>query len=246
MALGPFSIKNTQSLWTIKVVENLSAKRTLHENWNILNENRTSKICLFKGCSTILHSSNKRGLCQIHKIHQHTLVTELISNNVNFLPVHLDIVDYLIEWSSRSKRAINLQYIFIDIANNILGNIPDVTTLAGETTHNGISIPTLKSLINNISLLVDKHLPDSDSASYELVSTDKGQIPAKTLLLTFSCLMLCEEANRGDRWFNKVVRKNESLTQMLGGAMPIGYYAAKSFPWGIIMSKSSVRKFVPR
>ena len=57
--------------------------------------------------------------------------------------------------------------------------------------------------------------------------------------MTFAGLVLAEEANRGDRWFNRIIRKDETKTSLLGGAMPIGYFASRMFPWGMELGKAA-------
>lgn len=158
-------------------------------------------------------------------------------------PLHTEIVDKLIEWTK--PRNYDLLPLFKDISFNILGNIPDVSTLAGETMHVGFTPPTLQNLLDEVIIIVDKHMPDYNNSSYQPLLTRQGNIPARILALTFAGLILCEEANRGDRWFNRIIRKNESKTELLGGAMPIGYFAARMFPWGIEIGKAAQR-FVPR
>jgi hypothetical protein len=157
-------------------------------------------------------------------------------------PLHLEIVDKLIEWAG--TRNFNLTPLFQDISFNILGNIPDVSTLSGDTVHNGFAPPTLQNLVNDVILIVNNHLPDFNNSSYQPLSTKQGLIPARILALTFAGLVLCEEANRGDPWFSRIIRKEEFQTEMLGGAMPIGYFAARMFPWGIEIGKAAFR-FVP-
>lgn len=157
--------------------------------------------------------------------------------------MHTEIVDKLIEWAK--TRNYDLFPLFKDISFNILGNIPDVSTLAQETNHIGFTPPTLQNLLDEVVILVDKHMPDYNNSSYQPLNTKQGNIPARVLALTFAGLILCEEANRGDRWFNRIIRNDESKTELLGGAMPIGYFAARMFPWGIEMGKAAHR-FVPR
>jgi len=245
MPIPTATIMDPNSTWRITITDRTVAGTRFHLNKNKLNFTRTLLVCSFDGCPSVIRRNRTSGLCNIHETHQHSLFLELHSPQHGMVnaPLHIEIVDKLIDWAK--PRNYDLTNLFSDISFNILGNIPDVTTLAQETVHVGFVVPTLQSLVDEVKLIVDKHLPDFNNSSYQPLQTRQGPIPARILALTFAGLILCEEANRGDRWFNRIVRKEEAKTELLGGAMPIGYFAARMFPWGIEIGKAAGR-FVPR
>ncbi len=243
-AIPTASIIDPNSQWQIIIRDLVVPGTRFHLNNNKLNYTKTSNACQFSACTTAIRRNRTSGLCDTHQIHQHSLFLELQNPQRNIVnaPLHLEIVDKLIEWAG--TRNFNLTPLFKDISFNILGNIPDVSTLSGDTVHNGFTPPTLQSLVNDVILIVNNHLPDFNNSSYQPLSTKQGLIPARILALTFAGLVLCEEANRGDRWFSRIIRKEELQTEMLVGAMLIGYFAARMFPWGIEIGKAAFR-FVP-
>ncbi len=238
------SITDPNSQWQIIIRDLVAPGTRFHLNNNKLNYDKSSNACRFSACTTAIRRNRTSGLCDTHQIHQHSLFLELQNpqHNIVNAPLHLEIVDKLIEWAG--TRNFDLTPLFQDISFNILGNIPDVSTLSSDTTHHGFTPPTLQSLVDEVILIVNKHLPDFNNSSYQPLLTKQGLIPARILALTFAGLVLCEEANRGDRWFSRIIRKEEFQTELLGGAMPIGYFAARMFPWGIEIGKAAFR-FVP-
>ncbi len=206
-----------------------------------LNFDGTHRLCQHAGCSNTIRVSRTSGLCDDHLIHRHDLLLELsdpFQNHVN-IPAHTEIIDQLIQWAK--TRNYDLTPLFSAFSFHILGNVPDVSTLAGETTHPNFSPPSLQSILDDTILIVDKFFPANNNSSYQPLNTSKGNIPARILAITFAGLILCEEANRGDRWFWRQIRKNEHKTEYLGGAMAIAYYAAVSFPWGLEIGKAANR-----
>ncbi|MEZ4805796.1 MAG: hypothetical protein R2852_10010 [Bacteroidia bacterium] len=245
MTISTSQIIDRKSNWQIKITDLTKRGTRFHANPNKLNYLKNSKLCNFGRCRNTIRSNRTSGLCDKHQIHQHSLFLELFDTTGNLVnaPLHIEIVDKLIEWAK--PRNYDLISLFKDISFNILGNIPDVSSLAGETKHTGYTPPSLQNLLNEAIIIVDKHMPDYNNSSYQPLITKQGDIPARILALTFAGLILCEEANRGDRWFNRIIRKDESKTELLGGAMPIGYFAARMFPWGIEIGKAAQR-FMPR
>jgi hypothetical protein len=245
MAIATSTIIDLKSNWTIKITDLTNPGTRFHANPNKINYLKNSNQCNFVDCANTIRANRTSGLCDTHQTHQHSLFLELYNYNGTLInaPLHTEIVDKLIEWAK--PRNYDLYPLFQAISFNILGTIPDVSTLANETVHRAFTPPSLQSLLDEVAVIVDKHMPDYNNSSYQPLITRQGNIPARILALTFAGLILCEEANRGDRWFNRIVRKDESKTELLGGAMPIGYFAARMFPWGIEIGKASQR-FMPR
>jgi hypothetical protein len=206
-----------------------------------LNLRGLHKSCQYNECKAVIRSNRKSGLCDLHQSHAHDLLLKLRdpSNKQINIPSHIEIIDQLIKWAK--TRNYDLTPLFSALSFAILGNIPDVSTLAGEIKHSNFNPPSIQTLLDETILVVDRFFPESNNSSYQPLSTTKGSIPARILAMTFAGLILCEEANRGDRWFWRQICKDEAKTEFLGGAMPIAYYAAVSFPWGLEIGKASSR-----
>lgn len=209
------------------------------KNPNKIDFNCLSRTCLFDGCSNVINIRRTSGLCDVHELHQHDLLLTLTNplGVDHSVPSHHDIIECLIEWAG--TRNFNLSSFFEKISFSILGNIPDVTSLAGDITYDGIPAPNLESVFSNSLKVPEAFFPITNNSSFQPLNTKVGEIPIVTLAHVFIGLIICEEANRGDRWHCRTVRKDEKKTTQLGGAMPIAYFAARSFNWGIEMGKSA-------
>jgi hypothetical protein len=229
---------DTISGWSFNVTD-LGVTGRNKENPSKLNPVRAFNSCQHAGCATVINRRRTSGLCDIHEIHQHDILLELHAPGGALVnaPGHVDIVDQLILWAR--TRNYDLVPLFSDFSFNILGNVPDVSTLAGEVLHGTYVPPSLQQLLDDAVAIVDRYFPDHNNGSYQPLHTNRGDIPARILAITFAALVVCEEANRGDRWFWRQMAKDETKTKFLGGAMPIGYFAARSFPWGIELGKAA-------
>ena len=122
-------------------------------NPNKLNLNRFN-TCRFAGCANSINIRRESGLCDIHLKHEHDLFLE-IKNPVHkkvSAPKHTEIVDRLIEWAQ--TRNYDLIPFFSAMSFNVLGNIPDVSTLACDTIHIGFTPPLLQDLFDKIINIV--------------------------------------------------------------------------------------------
>lgn len=224
--------------WTLTISDNGLAGRN-HLNRNKINYLKNDRTCKIIGCVNQFRIDRSSGLCHLHTNHQHDLYLE-VQNPLGTLvnaPAHKEIIDALIEWSL--SRNFNLLPLFSSLSFNTLGNIPDVTSLSGDVIHAGVAIPNLTNSFDSLLLVVNDFFPTNNNSSHQPLKTARGEIPAVVLAHIFTALLICEEANRGDRWFCRIVMRDESKTTQLGAAMPIAYFAAKSFPWGVEMNKSA-------
>ncbi len=236
--------KDTFSGWQIKI-KDLKTTGKLKDNPLKLNTDHKSRTCNFKGCTNSIRFNRHSGLCDIHQTHQHDLLLEVEHSGhlLTSIPAHTEIIDQLMSWAS--TRNYNLTPLFSALSFNILGNIPDVSTLSGDIVHSGFKPPLLKDLLDKSISIIDVFLPETNNSSYQPLRTSKGDIPARVLAIVFTGLLVCEEANRGDRWFWRRIKNKEENTQMLGGAMALAYFAAKSFSWGVELGKAA-SKLTPR
>lgn len=214
-------------------------------NPNKLNWKKDSRNCWINGCNERIRVNRTSGLCNDHSEHQHDLLLSLSdpSGATKSIPSHHDIINCLIDWAA--TRNFYLSPFFEKLSFAILGNVPDVTSLSGEVNYGTIQIPTLKDIFDSAKKEVELFFPEKNNSSYQPLTTSKGDIPVIVLAHVFMSLVICEEANRGDRWHCRMIRKDELKTTKLGGAMPIGYFAARSFNWGVEM-KNAARNFTPR
>uniref|UniRef100_UPI0040474F55 hypothetical protein n=1 Tax=Flavobacterium sp. TaxID=239 RepID=UPI0040474F55 len=233
-------INRTIDNWRITINDNgITGRNHININKNKLNHLKNDRTCKIVGCTNLIRINRTSGLCDNHQLHEHDLCLELHNPAGNLVnaPAHKDIVDALIEWSS--SRNFGLLPFFSNLSFNTLGNVPDVSTLAGKVTHIGITLPTLDIAYDSLIQVINNFFPINNNSSLQPLVTSKGEIPAIVLAYTFAGLLICEEANRGDRWFCRMVIKEESKTTQLGAAMPIAYFAARIFPWGVEMNKSA-------
>jgi hypothetical protein len=230
----------TQFVYTDSVATNwaISLAGTgvkLKDNLCKYNLDRNSKSCKIVGCTEVIRINRSNGLCDKHQKHTNDLVLEVLeAGATTAFPIHGEIIEQLIEWAQ--SRNYRLEPFFEGLGFSILGNIPDVSTLDGMTPLSSSFNLLLSPLFNDHILnIVDRFFPSSNNASYQLLRTNKGSFPARILAIIFASLVFCEEANRGDRWFYRTVIKDETQTAFLGGAMPIAYFAARRFNWGVEM-----------
>lgn len=230
------TINHTIAGWEIIISDNGALNK---ENPNKIDYQANSRVCLFNGCNEAIRITRTSGLCMAHQNHQHDLLLSLLNphGEAQRVPAHQDIIECLIKWAQ--PRNYNLSRFFEKISFSILGNIPDVTSLANEINYAGIIVPTLDLVFSNSINVAEEFFPRNNNSSYQPLSTRTGDIPIVVLAHIFIGLIVCEEANRGDRWHCRMVRGDETKTKQLGGAMPIAYYAARSFNWGIEMGNSS-------
>lgn len=231
------TIKNIVN-WRITINDNGTAGRN-HTNTNKLNYLANDRECKIIGCNNRFRINRTSGLCDNHNLHEHDLYLELHNPTGNLInaPAHKDIIDALIEWSS--TRNFGLLPFFSSLSFNTLGNVPDVSSLAGKVIHPGITLPTINDIFDSLIEVINYFFPVNNNSSHQTLKTPKGEIPAIVLAYTFAGLLICEEANRGDRWFCRIIRKEESKTTQLGAAMPIAYFAIRIFPWGVEMNNSA-------
>ena len=221
--------------WTLRITDN---GKKLKDNPIKYYFDETSRSCRREGCGKKLRA-NSRGMCDTHQIHEHDLLLVLEDDSGNKLkvPAHKNIIDCLLEWSR--PRNFDLIPFFEDISFSILGNVPDVTSMAKKVRYDNITVPSLQDVFDNAIGIAEKYFPESNKSSFQTLKVKDDDIPIIVLSHIFIALTVCEEANRGDRWYHRHVMGNESETEMLGGAMAIAYFAAVSFRWGMELGKAS-------
>ena len=223
--------------YIIKLSDNINSTR-FQENPNKYNFNQSNTVCFIDGCPNTYMRTRTSGLCNFHRNHCHDLLLEVFDSNgyAHSVPAHKDIIDSLMNWAI--TRNFSLDSFFSKLSFNILGNIPDVTSLSGDIFYQRqITMPTLNDIFSSLLPIIHEFFPPNNSSSYQKLNTNGKNISAITLAYIIVGLLICEETNRGDRWFFRNIIGDESRTKILGAAMPLAYYATKTFQWGVEMPK---------
>ncbi|MCA4808032.1 hypothetical protein [Myroides odoratimimus] len=244
MALIPkIDFTDSKTNWSIEI-EDIGTTGRNKKNPNKLNYNKTYRTCQYLNCSNTIIRSRLSGLCNEHENHQHDLFLTLFDEKGGKVksPRHDVIINNLIDWAK--SRNFDLLPFFSDCSFTILGNIPDVSTLSKEVVHNNFIPKTLDEYLKICIEIVNRHFPETNNSSFQMLEIKNIKYPARVLAITLVGLLLVEESNRGDRWFWREIVKDEAKTDFLGAAMPIAYFAAMNFPWGMEIGKAAP-KFIP-
>ena len=235
-------LTRTISDWTIQISDNHPSNRN-HENPNKYNWQKDDRQCKYNGCTQSIRINRTSGVCDNHKNHLHDLFLEVFTPQGDLIspPRHKDIIDALILWAS--TRNFSLDSFFSELSFNILGNIPDISSLSEDIMLTGYpTMPTLNDIYHPLELIIEKYFPSSNTSSYQEFHLSSNQIPAILLAHIFVGLLICEESNRGDRWFCRNIMQDEMKVSQLGASMPLAYYAAKTFRWGVELNRATAHK----
>ncbi len=238
MMIVPF--QTTIDGWTIDITDT-GTKFKDNNTW--LNHEQTSNQCNYGDCTETFMKTRMSGLCNTHKKHEHDLLLKLTSPDGTILePLHQHIIDALI--SATSNTNINLTNFFSKLSGAIIGNVQDVSTLAGKTVHTNTQTQTLTQIFTTIEPTIEEIFPDHNIENHTLQEIEGiGNISLLALAKTMVGLLICEESNRGDRWFCENIINAPQRTTQLGAAMAIASFATKSFAWEVDFNKATSRKF---
>ena len=208
--------------------------------------------CVFKDCVTKRKVIS--GRCHKHQNHRYDAILKLTtpSNIILKPPSHGTIVKKLTDTCTDNE--INIDKFYKFILPKVLGKIPDMTSHSRETI-----LPKLKSgrspIVKNhkvtfprIISCAEKYFSNKNYKEFEITfgrkKTDRitETITTRVLACIFSGLILCEETNRGDRWFCNKVLENANLTTQLGGIMPLRGYAATQYSWKVPLPRTVLNK----
>lgn len=228
--------------WKIRIKGNGTRNQA---NRNKYNFEKLDGSCRIAGCSNTFRRNRTSGLCDSHSDHTHDLILTLFNPDdvLISVPTHQAIIDLIIKWTE--TRNYDLKPFFAQVSFTILGGIADVTSLGGDIQHGAdVQIDTIDDVFNRLIEVTERHFPAEHTSSHQTLENRGTEFPAIVLIYTILGLLICEESNRGDRWFSRVVMKDEGKTSMLGAAMPIAYFASRSFPWGVELGKAA-GKMIP-
>src|SRR5690606_33251900 len=133
--------------------------------------------------------SRTSGLCDMHLRHTNDLVLKvLFKGAVVDFPSHIEIIEKLIDWAQ--TRNYRLEPFFEGLGFSMLGNIPDVSTLDGNTPSSSLTNTSLPVLFKDHILdVLDSFFPPTNNASYQALITRNGTFPARILAIIFASLV---------------------------------------------------------
>ena len=198
-------------------------------------------------CECSKNTTSRYGVCGEHRkqekhkwmIHKKDWLARIIppgSSREQFLtnaPSFYDLTDILIKWAkSDVKKQERLDGFFFDIIDKIPGEIPDSTSLqdALEKKETGIIKP--EEIILQIQETVDKHFPPMQFKGVFVenfkIKINHKRIPLRIIAALLQLAYICEEANRGDRWYKTRIGKPED-SRRAGCFMSAGHYLYRRY-----------------
>jgi len=199
--------------------------------------------CAVSGC--LNKTKSRQGVCTEHmgdykwQKHKRDWLARIIppgSSREQFLtnaPSFYDLTDILIKWAkSDVKKQERLDGFFFDIIDKIPGEIPDSTSLqdALEKKETGIIKP--EEIILQIQETVDKHFPPMQFKGVFVenfkIKINHKRIPLRIIAALLQLAYICEEANRGDRWYKTRIGKPED-SRRAGCFMSAGHYLYRRY-----------------
>lgn len=234
-----FEIRDSNTTWFHSIELQIPAGKS-HPNPNKHNHDQQDSSCKVVGCTNIINKRKMSGLCKAHESSVSDLYLKLYNGTtLHTAPRHLDIIDHLIQWSRDNEAFGRLNHFVHQLSFEICGNIPDVNILSNQIRGYSESTDAIQKCIDKCLIEVEKYLPKENLNSYSIIETKSYRIPVRSLATTFSLLVLCEEANRGDRWFSLKYLGGANKATSNGGLMPLMYYAIRTF--GIGFSTKTAR-----
>lgn len=233
--IQPYS--KTLGNWILEL-EDLGTAGRNHLNPNRYNNDKSDYKCRVNGCSEDSHWLSLKGLCKDHKSHQHDLVLSLKQNSTttDYKPTHVQIINSIFNWSSIT--GISVLELFESFSQSIIGEVQDVSIISGNVVIDSVTPQDLHELLNQRFDEIDEFLMERDIDESVEAECFGESIPITILFYTICALIVCEETNRGDRWFARYVLEDESLVRLLGGMMPLTYVASICFNWGFSVNNS--------
>ncbi len=211
-------------------------------NPNPVNYKKDSVRCRYEGCNET--TRNLMALCSEHKKSKISHTKDWLGRVIppgygreqclTDAPAHSVITEMLIKWMGDDKdRRTRMDHFISDILEEVVGKIPDATTLQENLDGNmkGIMIPD--DLVRLAHGLVDTHFPFEEFKDIELQGPNyKGKrladIPIRVVAALLVIAFICEESNRGDLWFCSRYRKPEN-SKYASAYMPSVYYFLRRY-----------------
>lgn len=206
------------------------------ENPNPLNPKKEDVRCAFPGCEK--KTKSIMGACPAHQgkiTHTRDWFGRLIPPGYSredcqddIIPHHL-LTEIMIQWmDADTKRQQRMDAFMDDVLGNIVGKIPDSTTLQNALLGK-VSAMTPDQLVNLVRSLVEKHFPEKE---FGKVRVDDGafkgkelkQVPLRIAAGLVALAFACEEANRGDLWSIKQNGLPEASSRRASAYMSSVYY----------------------
>jgi len=232
---------NIRDGWEIRV-EDHAEQGKLKENKNRYNHEGNYDTCRVRGCNVRLAWNSVIGRCKEHREHQNDLVLFLKRDNeeINYRPVHLSAIDALLHWAD--DNSISLSPLFSALSRSIIGQVQDVSILANVIEIDNVEPQSMDALFSTRFEEVNQIAADMDLDLDSELELDGHQVSLEVVIKVVTGLIVCEEANRGDRWFARELLGDAQLSTAQGGIMPITHFAVKSFDWGMELSSKLFRR----
>jgi len=222
-------------------------------NPTIVNLERREVHCGIEGCGNT--TKNQDSVCRSCKKKKeklkHTVdwVGRIIPEDktreecLTWAPAHSEITEVLVRWMKEvpEKRQSVMDAFINDLLDNIVGRIPDATTLQKDY-ESGSGDP--QSVVNMAKEVVDRHFPrgmtDEVDWLYEGKYKELKKIPVRIVAILLAIAFASEESNRGDLYFWKN-KNQEGRSKYASAFMSAAYYLLRRYGATETQAKMSVR-----
>jgi hypothetical protein len=200
--------------------------------------------CAIDGCTKMTRA--RSGVCTTHNtehqwmLHKRDWLARIIppggtrDEYLTNAPGFGDLSESLIRWAGEDRKKIDrLDEFFFEAIDAIPGEIPDSTSL--QKGFEGIepNILSPQDIITMTLKTVNRYFPKNEfmaeeTENIEIVAGITKKIPLRLVASLLFLGYVCEEANRGDRWYKTKNGTPESI-MYAGCFMSAGYYLYRRF-----------------
>jgi hypothetical protein len=148
------------------------------------------------------------------------------NGEVEKAPPHYKITEWLISWAKNKMGEsgfLKLDQFFNELLENVVGKIPDATTLQEcvESNIKDSRIPRPEKIVEMVRGLVDKHFPLEEFSD---VAVGENKVPIRIAAALVAIAYVCEESNRGDLWWFNFHKPKYGKPKRGSAYMPFVYY----------------------
>lgn len=208
------------------------------------NPSGNRMTCAVQGCTNTTRA--RSGVCNNHKKehewmqHKRDWLARIIppgglrEEHLTNAPGFGDLSESLIRWAGTDQSRIKrLDSFFMESMDKIPGDIPDSTSLQNALEGIETNVMTPQQIISMTLEIVNRFFPQNDfqGVDVENINIVTGIISRIPIRLVASLLLLgyvCEEANRGDRWYKTRNGAPETIAYA-GCFMSAGYYLYRRY-----------------
>ena len=199
--------------------------------------------CAVSGC--LNKTKSRQGVCTEHmgdykwQKHKRDWLARIIppggtrEQYLTNAPGFGDLTEILIGWVNLDKKKQErLDGFFFDVMDIVPGGIPDSTSLQESFEKNGVDIMEPEEIVSMVQETVDKHFPPSEFMDVLVenynIKIEQESIPLRMMAALLQLGYICEEANRGDRWYKTRIGKPQDIRNA-GCFMSAGYYLYRRY-----------------